>query len=101
MFEVASQPTIILRVYGNSKSSDRASLHIREELQQILQEHTQVYQTQPIFMVRNFFVALEEGDTNRSANNKPLTTEILQTLLADNHLVNIVAKTNYRMHKWY
>jgi hypothetical protein len=52
-------------------------------------------------MVRNFYVDLEEGDTNRRANNKPLTTEILQTLLDDNPIVNIGAKTKYRIHKWY
>ena len=40
VFEVATIPTIVVGVYGNSDSNDRASLTIMEDLRQILRELT-------------------------------------------------------------
>jgi hypothetical protein len=45
VFEVGTLATIVIGVYGNSDSSDRASLVIMEELRQFLQELSQVYKT--------------------------------------------------------
>jgi hypothetical protein len=45
VFEVGTLPMIVVGVYGNSNSSDRASLVIMEELRQFIQELSQVYQT--------------------------------------------------------
>jgi exonuclease III len=46
VYEVATLPTIVVGVYGQSDSSDRASLQVMGDLQSILRELTQVYETQ-------------------------------------------------------
>ncbi len=58
--------TVVAGVCGNSDSSDRPSLHVMEELSQILRELTQVYQqAQHILLAGDFNVALEDEDTRR------------------------------------
>ncbi len=100
VYEVATLPTIVVGVYGHSDSSDRASLQVMRDLQLILRELTQVYETQRILVAGDFNAGMEEEDTNSGTNKKPLTTELLQTLLQDYHLVDIGAKLNNKSHTW-
>ncbi len=51
------------------------------DLQSILRELTQVYETQRILIAGDFNAGMEEEDTNSGINKKPLTTALLQTLL--------------------
>jgi exonuclease III len=74
VFEVNLLPTIVAGVYGNSDSSDRASLMIIEKLRLFLRELSHVYQTQRILLVGDFNVALEEMDSNSGTTHKPLTS---------------------------
>jgi exonuclease III len=101
VYEVATLPTIVVGAYSNSDSSDRASLQVMSDLQQILRELTQVYETQRILVAGDFNAGMEEEDTNSGTNKKPLTTELLQTLLQDYHLVDIGAKLNNKSHTWF
>ncbi len=101
VYEVASLPTIVVGVHSHSDSSDRASLQVMRDLQQILRELTQVYETQRILIAGDFNAVMEEEDTNSGTNKKPLTTELLQTLLQDYHLVDIGAKLNKKSHTWF
>jgi hypothetical protein len=101
VYEVATLPTIVVGVYGHSDSSDRASLLVMRDLQLILRELTQVYETQRILVAGDFNAGMEEEDTNSGTNKKPLTTELLYTLLQDYHLVDIGAKLNNKSHTWF
>jgi hypothetical protein len=101
VYEVATQLTIVVGVYGHSDSSDRASLQVMGDLQSILRELTQVYETQRILVVGDFNVGMEEEDTNSGINKKPLTTALLQTLIQDHHLTDIGAQLNNKSHTWF
>jgi exonuclease III len=101
VYEVATLPTIVVGVYGHSDSSDRASLQVMGDLQSILRELTQVYETQRILVAGDFNIGMEEEDTNSGINKKPLTTALLQTLLQDYHLVDIGAQLNNKSHTWF
>jgi hypothetical protein len=101
VYEVASQPTIVVGVYGHSDSSDRASLQVMEDLRSILRELTHVYETQRILVAGDFNVGIEEEDTNSGTIKKPLTTALLQTVIQDYHLIDIGAQLNNRSHTWY
>ncbi len=101
MYEVATQLTIVIGVYGHSDSSDRASLQVMGDLRSILRELTHVYETQRILVAGDFNVGMEEEDTNSGTNKKPLTTALLQTIIHDYHLVDIGAQLNNRSHTWF
>jgi hypothetical protein len=76
-------------------------LQVMRDLQLILRELTQVYETQRILIAGDFNAGIEEEDTNIGPNKKPLTTDLLQTLLQDYHLVDIGAKLNNKSHTWF
>ncbi len=61
VYEVATLPTIVVGVYGHSDSNDRASLQVMRDLQQILRELTQVYETQRILVAGDFNAGMERG----------------------------------------
>ncbi len=101
VFEVNLLPTIVAGVYGNSDSSDRASLMIVEELRLFLRELSHVYQTQRILLAGDFNVALEEADSNRGTTHKPLTSALLKEIIADHQLVDIGQKVKNTQHTWF
>ncbi len=101
VFEVNLLPTIVVGVYGNSDSSDRASLAVMEELQLFLQELSHIYQTQRVLLAGDFNVALEEADSNRGTTHKPLTTALLKEIVAEYQLVDIGQKVKNTQHTWF
>jgi hypothetical protein len=101
VFEINSLPTVVVGVYGNSDSSDRASLAIMEELRLLTRELSQIYQTQRFLLAGDFNVALEESDTNRGTNHKPLTSELLKEIIEEHQLVDIGLKANNTQHTWF
>jgi hypothetical protein len=100
-FEVASIPTIVVGVCGNSdKSVGASSLQVMEELRQNLKELTKIDHTQLILIAEDVNVALEKKDNNKGVNNKPFTAEVLLEILVDNHLVDIGGKIKNKKHTW-
>jgi exonuclease III len=101
VFEVNLFPTIVVGVYGNSDSSDRASLAIIEELRLFLRELSHIYQTQRVLLAGDFNVAQEEADSNRGTTHKPLTSALLKDIIAENQLVDIGQKMKNTQHTWF
>jgi exonuclease III len=101
VFEVNLLPTIVVGVYGNSDSSDRASLAVMEELRLFLRELSHIYQTQRVLLAGNFNIALEEADSNRGITHKPLTSALLQEIIAEYQLVDIGQKVKNTQHTWF
>jgi exonuclease III len=101
VFEINSLPTVVVGVYGNSDSSDRASLAVMEELRLFTRELSQIYQTQRILLAGDFNVALKEADTNRDINHKPLTSELMKEIIEEHQLVDIGLKANNTQHTWF
>ncbi len=101
VFEVNLLPTIVVGVYGNSDSSDRASLAVMEELRLFMRELSHIYQTQCILLAGDFNVALEEADSNRGTTHKPLTSALLKEIIAEYQLVDIGQKVKNTQHTWF
>jgi exonuclease III len=101
VFEVNLLPTIVVEVYGNLDSSDRASLMIIEELRLFLRELSHVYQTQRILLAGDFNVALEEINSNSGTTHKPLTSALLKEIITDHQLVDIGQKVKNTQHTWF
>jgi phospholipid N-methyltransferase len=101
VFEINNLPTIVVGVYGNSESSDRASLRIIEELRLFLRELSHVYQTQRILLAGDFNVALGEADSNSGNTHKPLTSALLHDIIMDYQLVDIGQKVRNTQHTWF
>jgi exonuclease III len=101
VFEVNLLPTIVVGVYGNSDSSDRASLAVMEELQRFTRELSHIYQTQRVLLAGDFNVALEETDSNRDITHKPLTSSLLKEIITEYQLVDIGQKVKNTQHTWF
>ena len=92
---------IVAGIYGPSINSDVESLAYYQEVHEILNELSNTFQTASIVMAGDFNAILSENDTSSFHINKRRTSEYLQEIIQNLHLVDLASRAKKMQHTWF
>jgi len=102
VYDVRGTRIVVVGVYGESASNDRASVVIMDDLRSILTELKHIYHTQEVIIAGDFNVTIHANDSNNpNHNSKPRTRRALRNIIDDHNLTDLAMAANRPWHTWF
>jgi hypothetical protein len=92
---------IVAGIYGPSANNDRESSDFYEEVRQSLEELSNTFGTSNMMLAGDFNAVLHHTDSSSEHHTKKNTSNLLNKMIEDLHLVDLAFRARNTQHTWF
>jgi exonuclease III len=92
---------IVAGIYGPSANNDRESSDFYEEVRQSLEEISNTFGTNNMMLAGDFNAVLHHTDSSSEDHTKKNTSNLLNKMVEDLHLVDLASRARNTQHTWF
>ncbi len=91
---------IVAGIYGPSANNDRESSDFYEEVKQSIEELSNTFGTNNLMLAGDFNAVLNPTDSSSEHHTKKNTSNLLNKMIEDFHLVDLASRAQNNQHTW-
>jgi exonuclease III len=91
---------IVAGIYGPSANNDRESTDFYNEVRQTIDELSNTFGTSNLLLAGDFNVVLNPTDSSSEHHTKKNTTNLLNNMIEELHLVDLASRAQNTQHTW-